>query len=120
MYSNEDINGDYANFIDYAFQKAKEFNRKTVLMSAQLPYDLDRFEADSKIALYFGSGVYEIPTNYDEDVLSYAPNIPASILLLYGDGEFVGKLPVNIPNVIYDEKNNQYSFGDSIRYPRGE
>lgn len=118
MYSNVELNDDFSKLIDYAFNISKEKSIKTTLISANLPYDLARFEADSKLAIYYGSGMRVIPTNYDEDVRTYAPNIPAAILLIFGDGEFTGILPVDIPEVIYDEKENQYIISDKINYSR--
>lgn len=117
MYGIEDVNDDYSLFIDDVLKYCKEINVNTILISSNLPYDLSRFDTDVKVASYFGSGIRNIPTNFNEDVTSYPPNIPAAILKLYDNNEFTGKLPVDILEMI--QENNEYIFGNNIKYSRG-
>ena len=119
MYGFEDISDEYSKIIDNVLNLCKENNKKSILISSHLPYDLSRFEADIKIATYFGSGVSEIPVNFDEDVVTYAPNLLSCFIHLYEDGNYSGKLPLDIPELIYDEVSNTYSPSDKIKYNRG-
>ena len=119
MYGFEDICDDYAAIIDRVLDLCKDKNKTTILISSQLPYDLSRFEADVKLAIYMAAGPSVIPGDYSEDVQTYSPNLIACILHLYESGRYEGKLPVNVPKLVYDEKENTYSALDEIRYPRG-
>ena len=119
MYGFEDICDDYSKIIDNILNLCKENNKKSILISAQLPYDLTRFEADAKMAIYLGAGVNEIPVNFDGDVKTYAPNLLSCFVHLYEDSNYTGRLPLDIPELLYDEVNNVYSPSDKIRYHRG-
>ena len=119
MYGFEDISDEYSKIIDNALNLCKENNKKSILISSQLPYDLSRFEADIKLATYLAPGVNEIPVNFDEDVATYAPNLLSCFIHLYEDGNYSGKLPLDIPELIYDEASSTYSPSDKIKYDRG-
>ena len=116
-YGLEELNNDNSKIIDSVIFKAKESNKKNILISAQLPYDLARYEADTKIAIYYGSGVTEIPQDYTEDIKTYAPNLVASIVKLYEQASYNGLLPVDIPVLELD--GDIYRATSDIKYPRG-
>ena len=119
MYGFEDISDEYSKIIDKVLDLCRKSNKKSILISAHLPYDLSRFEADTKIATYLGAGVSTIPTDFNNDVQTYAPNLLSSFIHLYEDSNYSGRLPVDIPELEYDETNNVYSPSDKIRYQRG-
>ena len=119
MYGFEDICDEYSAIIDSVLKLCKEKGKTGILVSAHLPYDLSRFEADLKVACYLGAGPSVIPEDYSKDVVSYQPNLTACIIHLYESGVFDGKLPLDIPVLEYDEKNNTYSAAEQIRYYRG-
>ena len=120
MYGFEDICDDYSKIIDNVLKLCKEKDKKSILISSHLPYDLSRFEADAKIAVYLGAGVNEIPTDYNSDVKTYAPNLLAGFIHLFEEGSYSGRLPLDIPAINYDEATNTYSPSTEIRYHRGE
>ena len=117
MYGIDDVNEEYSIIIDNILSHCKENNINTILISSQLPYDLSRYEADAKIAVYFGSGIRNVPIDFNVDVISYAPNISAGIYKLFDKNGFDGKLPIDIPEIIKD--NDKYIFGNNIKYQRG-
>ena len=119
MYGFEDISDEYSKIIDKVLDLCRKSNKNSILISAHLPYDLSRFEADTKIATYLGAGVSTIPTDFNNDVQTYAPNLLSSFIHLYEDSNYSGRLPVDIPELEYDEINNVYSPSDKIRYQRG-
>lgn len=119
MYGFEDIADEYSKIIDNVLNLCRQNNKKTILISSHLPYDLSRFEADVKLASFLGAGVSEIPSDYDKDVTTYAPNLLSCFIHLYENTDYNGKLPLDIPELIYDEVNNVYNPSDRIRYHRG-
>lgn len=118
MYGFEDINDEYSGMIENVLSLCEENGKQSILISSHLPYDLSRFEADAKIALFCGSGINQIPTDFTKDVKTYAPNLPAGIIHLFEDGRYSGKLPLDIPELELDEEN-QYFPSKKIRYHRG-
>lgn len=119
MYGFEDISDEYSKIIDNVLELCRNNDKKSILISAQLPYDLSRFESDIKIATYLAAGVSDIPVYYDEDINTYAPNLLAGIIHLYENENYCGLLPLDIPELIYDEENKTYTPSDKIRYNRG-
>ena len=119
MYGFEDINDDYSAIIEKVLDLCKEKDKRSILISSQLPYDLNRFRADVKLVTYLASGLSEVPGNYDEDVIAYSPNLLACVVHLYENGIYNGKLPVNVPKLVYDEENGIYSASKEIAYRRG-
>jgi beta-N-acetylhexosaminidase len=93
---------------------AGEEDLKTVLISAQLPYDAAAFpEADAIVCCYNGRGMTELP-DFTGPVKEYGPNLPAALYTLFGGMGPAGKLPVNIPVLEED-----HTFGEDILYERG-
>ena len=119
MYGFEDICDEYSAIIEKVLALCSEKGKTSILISSQLPYDLARFEADLKMATYLASGISEIPVDFSKDVTTYSPNLIACVMHLYESGIYEGKLPVNVPKLVYDEKENTYSALEEIRYQRG-
>lgn len=117
MYGYEDINDDYSLIIEKILAYCKEEGKPSVMISAQLPYDLSRFDADAKIAAYYGSGMSSLPEDYSKDVKSYAPNLPAAIISIFDGKPFSGRLPVDIPEL--ENADGQYAAAKDIAYKRG-
>lgn len=68
-----------ALFCKKILDKANETGKKTVVISCQLPYDADTFDADSIYLCYNPTSMTEIPTEYNGEVKKYGPNLPAAI-----------------------------------------
>ena len=119
MYGFEDICDEYSAIIDKVLELCTEKGKRSILISSQLPYDLARFDADVKMAIYLASGISQVPDDYSKDVATYSPNLIACIMHLYESGIYDGKLPLDIPKLEYDEKENTYSALDEIQYQRG-
>ena len=119
MYGFEDISDEYSKIIDNVLKLCKQNNKRSILISSHLPYDLARFEADIKLATYLGAGISEIPSDFDKDVMTYAANLLSGFIHLYEDGNYTGKLPVDIPELQYNKTYNRYTPLDTIKYPRG-
>ncbi len=117
MYGESYLNGSYAAILDILLADCRQKGIETILISAGLPYDLARFEADCKLACYDAAGMAAIPGNYDGDVPKYGPALPAAVLTVLGEGEGNGKLPVDIPEIVYSA--GRYRYGENTRYPRG-
>ncbi len=105
------------SLLEYASQNGK----KTVVMSIDLPYDVQLYpEADAVLAVYCSNG-----SNYDpEEVLrtgmtdsdiACCPNMIAGIEVAFGAFGASGVLPVNIP--AFDMASGSYS--ENLAYARG-
>ncbi|MBR0373000.1 MAG: hypothetical protein IJH91_00565 [Mogibacterium sp.] len=116
MYDESDLNGNEFLLLDLLLKDCRAKGVPAVLISAHLPYDLARFDADAKLACYYASGINVMPGDYEGDVPRYGPNISAAILTVLGEGQGMGKLPVDIPEIAFD--GSQYVYGSGIRYPR--
>lgn len=117
MYDIDDINNESSMIIDLALDYCKENGIKTTLLSSHLPYDLSRYEADSKIACYYASGISKDFKNSVGDNIAFAPNLIATLHVIFKDGEPLGKLPINIPQLFLND--DTYEFSSEIAYQRG-
>jgi beta-N-acetylhexosaminidase len=113
LYETADLNGIEFKMIDRSLMFCQKNKKKTVLVSCHLPYDLARFEADAKIAAYYAAGIREMPLNEK----GYPPNLVAALMVLYGDRRPGGRLPVNVPELLF--KYGEYSYSSRILYERG-
>ncbi|MBP3890705.1 MAG: hypothetical protein J6D29_00875 [Solobacterium sp.] len=93
-------------------EKAHELDKKVVVMSIGIPYDVALFEeADALLLAYCDSGL--TLDEKGEVIGSYGPNLLAAMDLIFQEGEFKGSLPVSIPGV------EDGMIKDTILYPRG-
>ena len=96
--------------MDDVIAAAHENGKKIILLSSYLPYDAARFpDADAIVLCYCSAPMRTLPENGE----FYSPNVPAAICGIFGEYEFAGKLPVNIPAM-----NGSYQFTETIAYPR--
>ena len=73
--------------------------KKAVLISAQLPYDANRFPEADAVLLTYGSYIMrEVPPASGEGS-AYMPNLPAGICACFGMGEPGGTVPVTLPQI---------------------
>ena len=118
MYDMDDIQGSFAAILDKAIATCRDAGRTSVVISAQLPYDLARFtDADALLACYLASGMPEIPEELDGETPCWGPNIVAAIGIALGDGKPEGKLPVDVPMLV--ETGEGYGFAEEILFARG-
>ncbi len=113
LYETADLNGTEFRMIDRSLMYCKRNRIKTIVISSHLPYDLTRFDADGLMACYYAAGIKNLPL----EGKGYPPNLIAALLVAYGDIRPCGKLPVNIPEMVF--KNGIYSYGKKIAYKRG-
>ena len=117
MDSAEDLSSTDAYIFDLTIKEAKDRGIKTILLSSQLPYDLTRYKTDAKAACYYAARMYP-PLTYTPDVWPSVPlNLLAAGLVLYGQENPQGSLPLNIPELIENEKT--WSFSSQVLYPKG-
>ena len=84
---------------DRVIEERHAAGKKTILISAQLPYDAARFpEADAILLTYGSSIMRELPPASGADS-GYMPNLPAAICACFGMGEAGGQVPVKIPEL---------------------
>ena len=117
MYDHSDLDSAQFRMMDMIVDYCKQKRIDTVLISSQLPYDLARFDTDGALACYYATGMPEKPLDYTKDVRSYGPNLVVAIMSLYDTTEAKGKLPVNIPELLY--ANGRYVYLYRLRYERG-
>lgn len=73
--------------------------KQSILISAQLPYDANRFPEADAILLAYGSYIMrEVPPASGEGS-AYMPNLPAALCACFGMGEPGGKVPVTLPEI---------------------
>ena len=107
-------NGWQSQFIDKLINYTHQNNQKTILISLSLPYDIARHQdADAILCAYLSKGMDQIP-EFDGNTLTYGPNIPASIYMLFNNELPKGTLPVNIYKL-----DDKYNYTNEILYKRG-
>ena len=105
------------NFTKYC----KENNKTSVIMSVDLPYDVQLYPyADAILAVYGDIGSSVDPTEAivggaTTSKAAYGPNIIAGVEVALGTFGATGTLPVNVTK--YDADSNSYT--DEIVYKRG-
>lgn len=115
IYSEDNLNNADAEFIDSLISKVHNNNGKITVISALLPYDVARYQnADALLLTYGADGMSEIPNEFNGEVKTYGPNIPASICIAFGEAEPTGNLPVDIMRL--DTKNK---YSDEVLYHQG-
>lgn len=96
--------------LDDVIGTSHEQQKPVVLISSYLPYDAARFTDADAILISFGSRpMRELPGEKD----SVSPNIPCAVYGIFGEYEFTGKLPIDIP-----EMDEAYQFTDKILYAK--
>ena len=106
--------GWQAKFADDLIELAHENDKKVVFLSANIPYDVARFqEADAIVAAYNADGMDELPVDGKENP-AYGVNYPAALITIFGGNSPTGKLPVDVYAV---DENSQYT--DEILYAQG-
>lgn len=73
---------------------ANAASKKTILISSQLPYDANTYNADAVYLAYNPTGMTMMPTEYNGEVKKYAPNLPAAIVVALGGHTPTGTCPV--------------------------
>ncbi|MDO5107723.1 MAG: hypothetical protein Q4D39_05565, partial [Coriobacteriaceae bacterium] len=110
--------GSFAAILDKAIATCRDADHASVVISAQLPYDLARFtDADALLACYLASGMPEIPDELDGEAPCWGPNIVAALGIALGDGKPEGRLPVDVPMLV--ETGEGYGFAEEILFARG-
>ena len=117
LYDESDLNGIESYIIDRCIEYGEKEEIKTIVLSSQLPYDLDRYDSDAILACYYASGMSFIPALIEEDMKGFPPNLIAAMLVMYGDQAPQGKLPIDVPKII--KKDGLYAYSDETAYSRG-
>ena len=96
--------GAYSLLLDKVIDAVHEAGGDVTLVSAQLPYDAERYHTvDAVVIAWFAKGMTEDLLTLEGTPLSYGANLPAALTqILSADGVFPGKLPVKLPNVDTD------------------
>jgi beta-N-acetylhexosaminidase len=91
--------GAYSLLLDKVIAAVHEAGGDVTIVSAQLPYDADRYHAaDAVVLAWFAKGMTEDPLTAEGTPAAYGPNLPVALMqILDKDGSFPGKLPVHIP-----------------------
>ena len=94
-------------------------NKKAIVLSTNLPYDVARFtNASALVICYSPKGMSEDPRITDGNIKQYGPNIPAAFYMMYAaDGiqlDYEAKLPIEILAL-----DNSFNFSDVVLYRRG-
>lgn len=98
---------------DDIIEERKDEDKRSILVSCQLPYDAARFqEADAILLSYNSAAMSDVPPESGEGS-AYAPNLAAALAACFGDKEISGHLPVNIPKL-----DDDYEISDVILYKR--
>ena len=109
--------GAYSALVDQIIAAVHQSGGKVTVLSAQLPYDVARYQAaDAILVAWSSKGMSEDPRNPSNGaVKQYGPNMPAALYLaLSPDESPSGKLPVNIPAL-----DSAYQYSDQTLYARG-
>ena len=102
-------------------QYCKENNKKSIVMSVHLPYDVQLYpDADALLAVYGDAGSSVDPTEaivggVTSSKAAYGPNIIAGVEVALGTYGATGKLPVNV----FKFDSDKDSYTNDIVYKRG-
>ena len=106
--------GWQARFADDLIELAHANGKKVVFLSANVPYDVARFQsADAIVAAYCAEGMNVLPVE-DQENPAYGVNYPAALITILGGNSPVGKMPVDVYAV-----NNNAEYTDDILYGVG-
>ena len=96
--------GAYSLLLDKLIDAVHEAGGDVTLVSAQLPYDAERYQdADAVVIAWYAKGMTQDIRTLEGTPLSYGPNLPAALMqILDAEGVFPGKLPVQLPDVDAD------------------
>ena len=93
---------------DQMIDEVHKLNKKVILMTCQLPYDIARFTAaDALLVTYEATTARSLPTR------TISPNLYVALKACFGLAETNGSLPVNIPYI------EGTKITDKILFPRG-
>ena len=109
--------GAYSALVDQIIETVHADGGTVTVLSAQLPYDVARYQAaDAILVAWSSKGMSEDPRKpANGAVKQYGPNIAAALYLaLSPDESPAGKLPLNIPAL-----DEAYQYSDRILYARG-
>ena len=96
--------GAYSLLLDKVIDTVHAQGGDVTLVSAQLPYDADRYDAaDAVVIAWYAKGMPQDPREAEGAAASYGPNLPAAFMqILDADGSFPGTLPVGVPKLDAD------------------
>ena len=96
--------GAYSLLLDKVIDAVHEAGGDVTIVSAQLPYDAERFQdADAVVIAWYAKGMTEDIRALEQTPLSYGPNLPAALMqILNPEGVFPGTLPIKLPDVDAD------------------
>ena len=95
--NNNEKNGWQGRFIDQAINEIHKQNKKVVLVSCMLPYDVARYEAADVIVCAYGERtISKLPIEYNGETATFGQNMTAAIIKLFDDEEFKATLPVDV------------------------
>ncbi len=101
--NNNEKSGWQGRFIDEAIKEIHKQNKKVIIVSCMLPYDVARYsEADGFICTYGDKAISELPIEYNGETATYGANIAAGIIKLFSGEEFKATLPVDIYKIDSD------------------
>ena len=104
--NNNEKNGWQGRFIDQAIKEIHSQNKKVVLVSCMLPYDVARYEdADVIICSYGEKAIPNLPIKYDGETPTFGQNMTAAIIKLFSNEEFNATLPVDVYKL-----DNNYNY----------
>ena len=117
MYDEYDINDNTAAIYDRLLEDLKDKeDKKSVLISANLPYDLERYDSDAKLAAYYAFGMRKIIEDYTLDNPEYGANLLGALIDLYEIEKAQGRLPMDVLSIEYID--GRYQIGDKVVYQR--
>ena len=103
------------SLIKHLIENLQNEEKKVVLISAELPYDIAPFsQADAILAAYGAFEMKKVPSETAKNNIGYGPNIPVAIASIFGAANPNGRLPVDI-----FELDKNYNYTDKILFPLG-
>ena len=111
------------NLVDYV--KKADSHKKTVVISANKPYDVQMYSnADAIMAVYGSKGdpTEQLIGGATSSTSAFGPNITAGVEVAFGVFGASGKLPVSIPKYVLStnaEGKEEGSFSNEILYNYG-
>lgn len=104
--------GWQGRFIDEAIREIHQQNKKVVLVSCMLPYDVARYEdADVILCAYGDKSIPNLPIEYTGETPTFGQNMTAAIMKLFSNEAFQATLPVDVFEVdnTYHYTNDKWS-----------
>lgn len=101
--------------VDALITSVKDAGGRVVLLSGGLPCEVARYTNVDAVMMCWAVGGMSADPRTATEAISFSPNLPAALYMMFGAGMTTARLPVDIPELTSD-----YKLSDTLLYKRGD